>query len=345
MEDTISTEQIHHFVPFDELSLQAIEELMPHFRIHTLAAKKILFKRGEHDDECHFLLKGRLDLADDQYNIQPVIGEDDENFLALDGGHPVHRCAAISQTDCQLVSIKRRYLELITTWAELRQSISDSDSDEHDWLEALLTSNLFNRVPPGNIQKLLTRFEEREVSLGEQIIEEGQEGTECYVIKSGRAIVTRRSAAMQAGKKQETLAALSTGKLFGEDALVSDLPRNASVTMSSDGVLMVLKKEDFDTLLKHPVLEYVHGSELESFIDEADTGTVVLDVRTQQEAEANPLPRAKNIPLAQLRSRLGELSNTFVHVVMGEGRGEAAAYILNEAGFQAKVLTMEEEHS
>lgn len=337
MEDTINTEQIQHFVPFDELSEHAIEELKPHFRMHSLEAKKILFKRGEHDDECHFLLRGEIDLADEGFNITKMKGDDDENFLALDGGHPIHRCAGITQTASSFFSIKRQYLELITTWAELRQSYEQQD-DHSDWLEALLTSNLFNRIPPGNIQKLLTRFKERTVKLGEEVIKEGDEGAECYVIKQGKAIVTRKN-----GPKQDTLAAISTGKLFGEDALVSSMPRNASVTMSSDGELMVLTKDDFDTLLKQPILEYVNEQQLQQLIDDGDTGTVIIDVRTPQEASASPIPRARNIPLAQLRNRLDELSDAFVHVMMGEGRGEAAAYILSEAGFQAKVLTLEKE--
>lgn len=339
MEATLRIEQIQKFVPFDELSEQTIEELLPHFRCHQLGANKILFKRGMEDDECHFLLDGEIDLADDQFNITKVIGHEDENFLALDSSHPVHRCAGITQSPCQFFSIKRHYLDLITTWSELRQSYQQQD-EESDWLEALLTSNLFNRIPPANIQQLLMRFQERTVTLGESIIREGDEGSECYVIKSGKAVVSRLNSG-----KEETLAAIATGTLFGEDALVSALPRNASVTMSSDGELMVLTKADFDQLLKNPVLEYVDEAQLQQLIEDGDTGTVLLDVRTTQEAAVNPYPRARNIPLAQLRRHLHELTPEFVHVLMGEARAEAAAYILSEAGFQAKILKLARDKS
>ncbi|MCD8521123.1 MAG: cyclic nucleotide-binding domain-containing protein [Saccharospirillaceae bacterium] len=332
-EPLLSTAQIQRFIPFDELSAHAVSELLPHFRAYSLADKKILFKRGEEDEECHFLLSGTVDLADDQFRITQINGEDDENFLALDASHPIHRHAAITQSACKLFAIKRQHLELITTWSELRQAYGQEEENEHDWLESLLTSELFNRIPPGNIQKLLTRFTEREVSLGENIIAEGEEGRECYVIKHGKAVVSRKI-----NNKQETLAALGSGDLFGEDALVSHLPRNASITMSSNGVLMVLTKEDFDTLLKEPVIEYVSDNELNALIEEGDTGTVLLDVRLPQEVAASPIHRATAIPLAQLRNRLTELSKAFVYVVTGEGRAEAAAYILTEAGYQARVL-------
>ncbi|UTW49180.1 cyclic nucleotide-binding domain-containing protein [Bacterioplanoides sp. SCSIO 12839] len=339
MESTLRIEQIQHFVPFDELSEATIEELMPHFRYHQLNSKQILFKRGVEDDECHFLLSGELDLADDQFNITKIHGEEDENFLALDSSHPVHRCAAITQSACSFFSIKRQYLELITTWSELRQSYEEQD-EEADWLEALLTSRLFNRIPPANIQQLLMRFNERRVALGEVIIKEGDSGQECYVIKSGKAVVTRMN-----NGKPETLAAITTGTLFGEDALNSALPRNATVTMSSDGELMVLTQDDFNRLLKNPVLEYLNEAQLHELIEDGDTGTIVIDVRTRQESIAHPLPKARNIPLAKLRSELPGLSPEFVYVTTGEARGEAAAYILNEAGFQTKVLRFDEHLS
>lgn len=332
----LTPSQIQRFIPFDELSEGTIAELLPHFRAYNADTSKMLFKRGAEDEECHFLLEGEIDLADDQFRITKVKGDDDENFLALDASHAIHRHAAITQSPCRLFAIRRQYLELITTWSELRHSY-ELDESESDWLETLLTSALFNRVPPGNIQKLLSRFNERVVSLGEEIVREGEEGSECYVIKSGRAIVTRKQ-----HNQTETLAALSNGDLFGEDALVSNLPRNASVTMSSDGVLMTLTKEDFDTLLKSPVLEYVSRAELDHLVEEGDTGTVLLDVRTPQEVAVSPIPRAQCIPLGQLRSRLDELSDVFVYVVCGEGRAEAAAYILTEAGYQARILKPEQ---
>ncbi|MEK9765864.1 MAG: cyclic nucleotide-binding domain-containing protein, partial [Thalassolituus sp.] len=134
------------------------------------------------------------------------------------------------------------------------------------------------------------------------------------------------------------LAALEPGDLFGEDALISELPRNATVTMTSSGSLARLSKEDFDQLLKKPVMVYIKETELEKLIDEADTGVIVLDVRQSQEAEAAPVLRSRNIPLSQLRQHLKELEQDFIYVVYSGGRAEAAAYILSEAGYEARVL-------
>lgn len=335
----LSVELVQQFIPFDELTATTIERLLPHFRYYEIPARQLIFKRGQADAECHFLLQGMIDLVDERFEITKLSGSDVENCLALDASHNIHRQAAVTQTACKLFAVKREHLDLITTWAELSNAWHDnaaqSDNDS-DWLETLLTSNLFSRVPAANIQKLIAAFNEKPVKLGEVVIKQGDDGDECYVLKEGNALVTQTE-----GNKETVLAALAPGNLFGEDALISNMSRNATITMSSDGVLMTINKDDFNVLLKQPVIDYINDSELATLITEGDTGTILLDVRFAQEAALQPMQRARNIPLAQLRSKLAELSKEFIYVIIGEARAEAAAYILNEAGFSAKVLKTE----
>jgi|TARA_B110000211_G_scaffold93899_1_gene109507 CRP-like cAMP-binding protein len=331
--DNSLSQKLQRFIPFDEWPEDIINELTPHFRTYQIGARKILFKRGVSDDECHFLLKGTLDLADDNFNVSSIEASDDDNFMAIDNTHHIHSMSAISKTPCQLVSVKRSYIELLSTWADACQSFNQANDEDSDWLERLITSELFARIPPANIQKLLTRFEELPANFGDVIVREGEVGEHCYVIKEGHALITRGES-----DNKETLAAITHGDLFGEDALISELPRNATITMTASGSLMRLSKENFDTLLRSPVINYIKETELDTLIDEADTGVIVLDVRQPQEANSTPILRARNLPLGELRQRLRELEQDFIYVVFGGGRAEAAAYILSEAGFEAKVL-------
>ncbi|MCY0966025.1 cyclic nucleotide-binding domain-containing protein [Parathalassolituus penaei] len=336
MHPLLTPERLKNFIPFDDLSENAIGELLPHFIVRELPARKILFKRGDAEKYCYFLLQGQVDLVDDRFQVNRVEGDDDANILALDATHAIHRNAAITQTDAIIAVISRQHVELISTWLELSHSYRE-EPEEQDWLEALLTSDLFNKIPPGNIQKLINRFAEREVKLGDVIISQGDEASECYVIKRGRALVTR-----QTPKGLETLAALGAGALFGEDALISQLPRSANITMSSDGILMVLNKDDFDQLLKSLVLEYIEEADLDDLIENSDTGVVLLDVRNNEEIQHNPIPRSRAMPLARLRTEMRSLDKVFMYVIIGGGRAEAAAYILIEDGYQVKVMRQPE---
>lgn len=337
----IDIKQLEGFIPFDYLTPACINDLAIKFRSHELDKGKILFKRGGEDPECHFLIRGNIDLADENFDISKVSADTDDNYLALDNSSQIHRSSAITTSPCLIYSINRDYLDLVTTWSQLAEDLeeqeNESDDDEAlDWMDALLGSPLFAQIPAANIQKLLVRFKEKEVSIGEVIIKENQHGNEFYVIKEGRAIVTQGE-----GHKERTVAAIQTGDCFGEDALISGSERNATVTMASNGSLMVLGKDDFDELLKTPTIKSITMDELHTQMDEGDSGTVLIDVRHPQEFRHDRLKGSDNVPLNHLREKLKDMNHDFHYVIYCDGgrRSEVAAYIMAESGFNAVCLT------
>ena len=75
--------------------------------------------------------------------------------------------------------------------------------------------------------------------------------------------------------------------------------------------------------------------ELEGLLERGDT--VLLDIRTADEHELGVIPTSVNIPVDELRSRLGELDKKKTYLVycqVGQ-RGYVAAKILEHAGFKA----------
>ncbi len=338
---SIDSKQLQGFIPFDYLTAPCIEDLASQCREHFLEKGKILFKRGNEDNECHFLINGDIDLADENFNITKIASGSEDNYLALDNSSHIHRTSAITTSECKFYSINRDYLDLVTTWSQLSEELEEQDPDFDDpealdWMDALLNSPLFTRIPPANIQKLLVRFKERNVIIGEVIVKEEEKGEEFYVIKNGRAIVTQGD-----GHKEKTLAAIQTGDCFGEDAIIAESVRNATVTMASNGSLMVLDKVDFDELLKKPIIKSITLEELHIQMDEGDSGTVLIDVRHPQEFRHDRLKNSENIPLNHIREKLKKLNQDFHYVVYCDGgrRSEVAAYIMTESGFNAVCLT------
>jgi len=55
--------------------------------------------------------------------------------------------------------------------------------------------------------------------------------------------------------QRQVLAELELGACFGEEALLADRPRNASVTLLEDSLLLRLDRQDFVALLKAPVVD------------------------------------------------------------------------------------------
>ncbi|MFZ5724592.1 MAG: cyclic nucleotide-binding domain-containing protein [Pseudomonadota bacterium] len=333
----IDLERLKEFTPFDSLSDAHLRDLAPKLAVARLGKGKVLFKRGQQDPKCHFLLKGSVDLADAAFVVRKLAADDPENYLALDN-YAEHRVSAITNSDCLVVSIDRDHLDLVLTWSQAAESLDDDDQPDDgntDWMEALLASDLFSQVPPANIQQLFVKFKEKEVHLGDVIIREGDDGDAFYVIKEGRALVTRGT-----GSNQKTLAALKNGACFGEDALIGDTKRNATITMTTDGVVMALDKESFIKLLKEPVIQQVTEEQYQKMVDEAEEGVVLIDVRLPLEFKHDHLAHARNIPLPELRKEIRDLEKVFTYVVTCDGgrRSEIGAYLLNEAGLRALVL-------
>lgn len=330
MNTIVLPSQLKRFIPFEDMPDTLVNELSHVFELDVYRPGECVFERGCPVDKARFLLSGQVVLSRSAHESSCLDGDAYENFMALDSSHTNHRYTALAEGECCFATVDRRYLELMTTWSEIARS-QKIIPGQGDWLVQLLACKVFDRIPAGNIQELLRRFEERIVNMGDVVVEEGDVGEDFFVIKRGKALVTKRT-------HSEPLAALQDGDMFGEDALISALPRNATVTMSSYGELMVLPKADFIELLSQPALKYLDNEQLERLIRHSDTGVVLLDVRQPREVQFDPMLPARNIPLSELRQRLPGLSKDYSYVVMGEGRGEAAAYIMSEAGYRVKVL-------
>jgi rhodanese-related sulfurtransferase len=133
------------------------------------------------------------------------------------------------------------------------------------------------------------------------------------------------------------LAELGPGDSFGEEALIAEAKRNATVTMVSEGTLMRLGKNDFQTLLNEPLLQWVEHDKAREIVA---AGGKWLDVRLPSEFQNFRIDGAVNIPLYFIRLKLNALDKNTPYVVCCDTgrRSSAAAYILSERGFEAYVL-------
>jgi CRP-like cAMP-binding protein/Zn-dependent protease len=77
-------------------------------------------------------------------------------------------------------------------------------------------------------------------SVGEAIVTQGEEGDAFYAIRSGRVDVVRDG---------ETIAQLGPGEHFGETALLTDEPRNATVVAHTPVRAFRLSREGFDNVI------------------------------------------------------------------------------------------------
>lgn len=79
------------------------------------------------------------------------------------------------------------------------------------------------------------------------IFKEGDEGDALYIIKKGNVEIYNEP--KEEGDLPKKIAEITDGGFFGEMALVSDIPRNASAKTLSDCEIFILSKDDFKKLL------------------------------------------------------------------------------------------------
>ena len=111
-------------------------------------------------------------------------------------------------------------------------------------IEFLKKSPLFSPLSANTLADVADRMELEHHAAGSVILRQGDPGDKLYVIRSGKAEVevTERGATRH-------IAALKEGDYFGEAALVSGEPRNATVRAVGDAELYTLGKEDFDHVI------------------------------------------------------------------------------------------------
>jgi CRP-like cAMP-binding protein len=332
---------LRSFSPLDGLKSENLHALARKTAMHSLTAGRTLFKEGDSDKRTYYVVSGVLELLHGTRPVLVIRGGSPEARNPVGPGNPRRYTARVVSDRMDFVVMDSDMLDMMLTWDqtgsyevnELR-GVGEEGPTSDDWMTNLLQTKAFHKIPPANIQAIFMRMQRVDYRAGEVVIKQGDEGDYFYVVVKGRCAVTRETPLNRDGIK---LAELGMGDTFGEEALISDAKRNASIAMTTEGTLMRLAKQDFRTLLNEPMLEWVD-------LDEARTliagGAKWLDVRLPSEFENYRMDGALNLPLYFIRMKLKTLERDVHYIVCCDTgrRSSAGAYILSERGFRASVL-------
>ncbi len=345
MQDILDMRILAALEPISTFSPVRLRELLDYCHVESVVQGSDPFKDHPPVGQSVYLLRGELE----------VVYEDGNRVLIRSGSewarHPIGKRqpsirSAQALSDVQLLRVDDDLLDRMVTWDQFAyhddgKAMALKDGSESA-LKRLLNSGMFSaenlsnspfaHLPSANIGKLLNCIEAIAVWDRDVIIREGDDGDYYYLIESGRAQVTRL-----VGGANLVLAELKAGDVFGEEALISDSKRNATVTMKSNGVLLRLKKQDFLELMQEPLLHRISYQDARKKVAE---GAVWIDVRHPPEYRHDKLPGAINVPLNDIRNAIGVLSReaTYIAYCQSGRRSAAAAFILAQAGYDVYVL-------
>ncbi len=340
----LEIDKLKQFTPFNEMGDDHLEDVFELITFHRFSKGEILFKRGKEMDEKVYLLSGDLDLIDSSFVAEKVSAASERALTALNSESPTS-CSAVAKSDVDAFSISLTSLETRPeTAVQTAESIMDDieyhyntgemqvaevlEEEATDWMSVLLQSPLFSRIPTANVRDLFVKFEDTPYKAGTAVIKEGEVGDYFYVISAGKARVTNNIDTVNLG--------LKPGDYFGEEALLGQTTRNASVIMETDGVLKRLSMDNFTALLKEPVIGYVDQDGL----SEIKRPYQILDVKMPIEYRLAHVSGSINLPLTKLRTKMDDMDQNNLYLVTDDAgsRADIAAHLLCQAGFDALIL-------
>ncbi|RJQ44427.1 MAG: hypothetical protein C4538_10430 [Nitrospiraceae bacterium] len=237
-------------------------------------------------------------------------------------------CSVAAKSDVRLLALLKADFEEIVRLDSAFSVQAEKNVRSFSSYNRMKTLQPFALLEAEKMAVILEKLREQKFAKGENIINQGDKGDIYYIIKSGSVSVLKKNIDDQTGN----IAILNEGQGFGEEALLTESPRSATVQALEDTVVWTLSQDDFAKTLKTSFLKEISAEEVLKKDD-----PTYLDVRMKMEFNEERIPHALHIPLDELRQRYAELDplkKYFVYCLMG-ARSAIAAFVLNGHGFEA----------
>jgi len=341
-------DSIRQLIPINELPPEIQNEIIKNAVLIETAKKELVFNQGDRDGFSFYLLDGVLELeASGQVHNTITAGSDRARY-PLAQLQP-RQFSAKAKIPSVVLRLSRDMLDKLLVMhqgkAESDDGLSDTPGvveldfidgvdDDGDWMTVMLQSEIFSGMPTANIHKLFSLLEPVEYKAGSVVIKQGEPGHHYYIVQDGRCEVLRQSAP---GGKDIRLAELRPGDSFGEEALITETVRNATVRMVTDGVVAQLSKDDFVTLIQKTTLKSISSEKAAELVA---VGGKWLDVRFKNEHDQNTIEDSLHIPLNILRMQADKLDKDIHYVLFCDtgGRSSVGAFVLTDRGFSVNYL-------
>jgi CRP-like cAMP-binding protein len=241
--------------------------------------------------------------------------------------------SVIAKTKVKMYKLLKRDFDEIIHFDSAFTAMLLENLREFNRYNKLKTFQPFALLEPEKMQLLIDKLKEKKYEAGENIIVQGEPGDAYYTIKSGRVSVIRK----EGSRQLEEIAVLSSGEGFGEEALIREKGRNATVQALDDTTVLVLEKRDFEEILKKSYTEWDFPEDIPA--DQREK-SVFIDARVAPEYKEEHIEGALNIPIEVLRQKYDELdpAREYYTYCTSDSRGMAAAFLMKSMGFKVKAI-------
>jgi rhodanese-related sulfurtransferase len=323
-----------HYMPFTLLSPERLKEVVNVVRFVELRKDEILQIRGGKDNDYLYVVEGRLEIVQCG-SVRSFTGPEDTRNRPFVLPNAPATATIIAREDSIICHADREMLNDLIAWDEVVHMSEDVDDALHERLELVRNSLVFRRLPLEVVETAFRNMAIEEVKAGQDIICMGDEGDAYYIICKGTA------ESYQIGLYDDEptkVADLGEGDAFGCEALISGNKRCETVRATSDCKLLVLHRDDFDDMIRNPLIKTVHPNVAKTMVE---TGYQLLDVRYAEEFDDHHIPGAILMPLYELRNRMDELDKNQRYIVYCHAGGRSAVATLVLAQNQFDVVSLD----
>lgn len=332
----LSPDMLKQYRYFEGLSDGALEEIAGRLEKVELAAGTKIIKEGEPADSFYIVKEGEVEVTKTTKwgqearitNLKCGAGFGEMALLTCS----TRNSSVLAKTDVELYKLMKIDFEEIVLLDSTFTNMLVKKNRDHCQYNKMKTLQPLAILEPGKMLALTEKLIEKHYTAGENIITQGGPGDAYYILKSGRAEVIKK----KGGNDPEQVAVLGEGEGFGEEALIREEPRNATVRAIDDTLVLRLEKSDFDEIMKKSFLEWDFP---EDIMDERGK-YIIIDARIAPEYEEEHIEGALNIPIEVLRQRFTELdpSCEYYTYCTNDSRGMTAAFLMRSQGFRAKSI-------
>lgn len=230
---------------FSELNTLLLRETMLESQVHACKKGDIIFARNDYSSTFFTIFIGQVGIQISEDDPSLVVKLREGEFFGEMGLISGRRRTAtvVALTDCVVFETPRRtMLKLIQSVDSVKRTL-----DKTSILRQIQT-HLTPGVPASDLEDLVDTAEIQNFKAGEAIFNQGDAGNHMHLIRSGSCTVSTRL-----GGREVVLSYVPSGNYIGEMALLSDMPRSATVKAANNTETICLSGEAFSEVMNKNV--------------------------------------------------------------------------------------------
>lgn len=239
----IATERLSKLSVFQDFKPEALEQLVAASRMRKFKSGTRLIVQGEPGREMYVLLEGSVEvLKREATGLQTRVcrlGPDSvfgEIAILKD---TVRTADVVANDDISVLIIEKKALESVLGQTGFKHDY-DQLIDRIALGHYIASTALFRELPVETLGVFTRSGKLERRDSGQAVVREGEPGDSFFLVLRGELDVTKESA---------LVSALKQGDFFGEIALLTARPRTATVTATSEVLLLSLSAEAFWQIL------------------------------------------------------------------------------------------------